>query len=76
MFNQTKIALAIAIVLGTASGAFAATKHHNHKGPTAQTPVSAYGAYGSVDANTGRVIESGAMAIQDRDWSDQVGGKR
>ena len=78
MFNKTKIALSVAIVLGTASGAFAATKHHGHKAPVVQGQVSAsaYNANASVGGNTGRIVGSGAMMIQDRDWADQVGGQR
>ena len=64
MFNKTKIALSVAIVLGTASGAFAATKHHVHKAPVVQGQVSTSGfsAYGSVNGNSGRVVESGTPA--------------
>jgi hypothetical protein len=78
MCNKTKIAFSVAIVLGTVSGAFAATKHPAHKTPAVHAAVStsAYGAYGSVNGNSGRVVESGAMGIQDRDWSEQVGGQR
>ena len=78
MFNKIKLALSVAIVLGTASGAFAATKHHGHKAAVVQGQVSTSGfsAYGSVNNNTGRAVESGAIAIQDRDWADQVGGQR
>jgi hypothetical protein len=59
MFNKSKIVLSIAIVLGTASGAFAATKHHGHKGPAAYAPVSAsaFGANASASGNNGRAAQ-------------------
>jgi hypothetical protein len=43
MFNTTKIALSVAIILGTVSGGFAATKHpsHNHRGTAAQRQAPA-----------------------------------
>jgi hypothetical protein len=43
MFNNIKIALSVAIVLGTVSGGFAATKHptHNHRGTVAQRAPAA-----------------------------------
>jgi hypothetical protein len=43
MLNSTKLALSVAIVLGTVSGSFAATKHpiHNHRGTVAQRQVPA-----------------------------------
>jgi hypothetical protein len=57
MFNKTRIALSIAIVLATVSGAFAATKHHGHKGPavhgTVSVSASAFGANASVKGNYG-----------------------
>jgi hypothetical protein len=48
MFNTTKIALSLALVLGTASGALAATKHpaHGHRTAAAsQVPAAAYQAF-------------------------------
>jgi len=65
----SKIALSVAIVLGTASGVLAATKNsaHRHHGPVveSQMPAGAYGAYGSAT----RPSEMGAILIQDRDFS-------
>jgi hypothetical protein len=52
MINQTKIAVALAIVLGTASGAAAATKHPVHHNRTAVHQVTK-GAYESFGAATG-----------------------
>jgi hypothetical protein len=64
-----KVALSVAIVLSTASGVLAATKHpiQPHHGPVVQNqvPAGAYGAYGSAN----RSGESGAVLIQDRDAS-------
>jgi hypothetical protein len=76
MFNKSKIALSVAIVLATASGAFAATKHHGHghSKVDARVAASAFGANASVGGNGGRTVSSGAMLIQDRDWSSQIGG--
>jgi hypothetical protein len=76
MFNLRKIALSVAIVLGAASGAFAATKDHGRNRPTVNAPVatSAFGANASVGSIGGRPVSSGAMLIQDRDWSNQIGG--
>jgi hypothetical protein len=55
MFNKTKIALSLAIVVGTAFGAFAATRHA-HKGAAAYAPVpaSAFSANALVKGNNGR----------------------
>jgi hypothetical protein len=53
MFDKTKIALSLALVLGTASGAMATTKHPVHRHRTAvarQVPAGAYQAFGSVPA--------------------------
>ncbi len=77
MLTNSKIALSLALVLGTASAALAAPKHHVQR-----VPAAAYGAYAQVPAvapqgygyklEHGRVNkvlgETGAVLIQDRDW--------
>ena len=76
MFSKTKTVFAVVLVLGTASGAFAATKHHGHKGSVVHGRVSAsaYGANASANQVQGSTaIESGAMLIQDRDYRESVG---
>ena len=70
MFNSTKIALSLALVLGTASATMAATKHPDHGQRTAvarQVPASAFGANASANRVSGRLGETGAILIQDRD---------
>lgn len=50
MLNKTKIALSLAIVLGAASGATAATKHPVHRHQTVaerQVPAAALRSFGS-----------------------------
>jgi hypothetical protein len=47
MFNKTKIAVSVAIILGTASAAMAATKHPVHRhGAAVRHQLSGAGAYG------------------------------
>jgi hypothetical protein len=75
-----KIALSVAMVVGTASGVFAATKHSTarHHGPVVQSQVQAdaYGAYASASRKpaAGQRPETGAILIQDRDNSFAFGG--
>jgi hypothetical protein len=54
MINQTNIAVALAIVLGTASGAAAATKHPVHHNRTAVHHVTkdAYESFGAASGTT------------------------
>jgi hypothetical protein len=77
MFNVPKIALSVAIALSTASGAFAATKHHGHNGPVVHGRVSAAAFDADAAVNqipgSGRSGETGAMLIQDRDFSSSNG---
>lgn len=76
----TKIALSAAIVLATASGVLAATKHpvHRHHGAAVQSQVQAsgYDAFASATRapGAGRLNEAGATLIQDRDYSFSGGG--
>jgi hypothetical protein len=80
MFNKTKIAISVAIVLGTASGAFATTKHHGHKNPAAYATVStsAFSANASVNGNNGRAEQGLAddppgSAFQDAGYHMSLG---
>jgi hypothetical protein len=74
MSNKITLALTAALVLGTAPGAFAATKHH----VAAKAPVhavvssAAFGANALANGN-GRFSRDTYMLIQDRDWSNQTG---
>lgn len=62
--SRSKLAIALAIVLGTVSAASAATKHPvHHRAPVQAQQVSAASAYGSA-ANTS---EPEYMAIQTQD---------
>jgi hypothetical protein len=75
MLTKSKIALSLALVLGTASGAMAATKHpvhHQRASVERQVPAGAYQSYGSV-RSAGQLQEPAYMAIQDQDWAIQVG---
>ena len=58
MSNKMRIALSLAIVLGAASGATAATKHqrHRHPGTTIERkmPQDPYGSYGMAAASRDR----------------------
>ena len=75
MLTKSKIALSIALVLGTAPAAMAATKHpvhHQRAGVERQMPAGAYQSFGSV-RGTGQPQESAYMSIQDQDWANQVG---
>jgi hypothetical protein len=74
MFNEIKIALSVALVLGTVSGAIAADKHPAHRQRAAverQVPPSPLGADASASQvpGSGRLGETGAILIQDRDFS-------
>jgi hypothetical protein len=61
MFTPTKIAICLAVVLGTASGALAAPKHASHHGKHTVMHVSrtgvygGYGAYGSLGTMGGEL---------------------
>jgi hypothetical protein len=61
------IALSTLVILGTASGALAATKHHH------RVPASAYSSFASVRMTT-PVHQSGAEYIQSRGYSEYVVG--
>jgi hypothetical protein len=58
MLTKSKIALSLVVVLGTASGAMAATKHKVHHHAAAQAPASA--AYGAAKT----VPEESYMYVQ------------
>jgi hypothetical protein len=75
MLDKTKIALSIAIVLGTASGAFAATKHHRHTAPVANGSVSAsaYGANASIAGHAVRADDPPGSAFQDAGFRAELG---
>jgi hypothetical protein len=64
MINQTRIAIALAIVLGTASVAVAATKHpvSQHRHAVAHVSKRAYESFGSA-----------AAAPADTNWSAKLG---
>jgi hypothetical protein len=67
---MTKIALALALVFGTASVAMAASKHPVHHTRTQigqQVPPAGYGSYAQVHT-TGTTVEPTYMSIQDQDW--------
>ena len=69
MSNKMRTALSLAIVLGAASGATAATKHqkHHHPGTTIERkmPQDPYGSYGMAAASRDRkgIQESSYMAL-------------
>jgi hypothetical protein len=74
MSKEIKITLSVALVLSTVSGAIAADKHAAHRQRAAverQVPPSALaaGASASQIPGSGRLGETGAILIQDRDFS-------
>jgi hypothetical protein len=83
MLMKSKVGLALALVLGTASVAVAAPKHMVHR----QVPAAAYQAYGQATGGAGgnygfavehgqvkRIQgETGAVLIQDRDFAQSNG---
>ena len=77
---KSKIALSLALILGTASTAVAASKHtvHRHVRAAAyQSFGSARNAgrtYGSFPWDAGPPHEPSCMGIQDQDWKNQTGG--
>ncbi len=79
MLNKTKIALSLAVILGTASAASAATKHPvRHETVPAleqQVPVVSEGIYGySATSGTAvRLREPTYIAIQDQFLHDSLG---
>ena len=75
MLTRSKIALSLALVLGTASAAAAATKHPAHDQRTAverQAPAAAYQSFGSARGN-GPVQEPTYMYIQDEGYRNSLG---
>ena len=82
MLTKSKIALALALMLGSATVAMAAPKHTVHR----QVPAAAYQAFGQATGggNYGFAVEhgqvkkiqgeTGAIMIQDRDWAAHNGG--
>ena len=71
--TNSKIVLSLALVLGMASAAVAATKHPVHHPRTAveqQVPAGAYQSYGSARPNSS---EPAYMRIQDRDFNESNG---
>jgi hypothetical protein len=66
----TKTVLSLAVVLGAATGALAATKHpvHHHRSAVElQAPGAAYNSFGSANgARTGRLGETGSILTRDR----------
>ena len=84
MLTKSKIALAVALVLGTASIATAAPRHavrHHTTRIERQVPASAYLSFGSANARlsygsarpTGSVAEPTYMKIQDQGIRDYLG---
>jgi hypothetical protein len=76
MLTKSKIALSLALVLGTASAAMATPKHPVHRHQTAvvhQVPAAAYQSFGSA-RGTGRAQEPLYMHIQDEDLKNSNGG--
>jgi hypothetical protein len=79
MLTKSKIALALALVLGSASVAMAAPKHTVHR----QVPQAAYQAFGQAGGNYGFAVEhgqvkkiqgeTGGVLIQDRDYAAHSG---
>jgi hypothetical protein len=73
MVSTSKIALSLAIILGAASGAMAATKHPVHHRVAVERQVAGANAYGY--ANSGytaaRSNEPSYMAIQSQDFREQ-----
>lgn len=69
MSNKMRIALSLAIVLGAASGALAATKHQKHRRPGTtierKIPQDPYGSYGMATKPRDRkgMQESSYMAL-------------
>jgi hypothetical protein len=69
MLTKSKIALALTLVLGTASAALAAPKHpvdHQRTAVERQVPANAYQSYGSA-RGTLAAPEPTYMHIQDQD---------
>jgi hypothetical protein len=76
MVSKSKIALSLAIILGTASGAMAATKHPvRHRVAVEQPAAQAPGADAYGYANSGYTArqpnEPAYMAIQSQDLREQ-----
>jgi hypothetical protein len=78
MSTTSKVALALALMLGSASAVMAAPKHVVHH----QLPAAAYQAYGQAPVASGNYGfrlehgqvkkiqgETGGVLIQDRDWA-------
>ena len=72
MVSKSKIALFLAIVLGAASGAMAATKHpvHHRVAVEHQQGASAYG-YANSGYAAPQPNEPSYMAIQSQDYREQ-----
>jgi len=71
MLTKSKIALSVALVLATASAAFAAPKHAVR--PHAAIPANAYLSFGSVRP-TNSVNQPSNMKIQDIGFKENLGG--
>jgi len=75
MLTNSKIAFSVALVLATASTAFAAPKHtvRPHAGIERQVPANAYLSFGSARPTTS-VKEPSNMKIQDIGFKENLGG--
>jgi hypothetical protein len=74
MVNTSRIAVALAIVLGLGTAASAAPKKvvHNHHATGLMAPRGAYNSFGYAPS-TGQIHEPINMYIQDQDWRESVG---
>jgi hypothetical protein len=73
MMYKTKLALSLAIILGTASAAMAATKHPtSHHRVVVKRQLSGAGAYAASASGfvRPRAIEPSYMSIQSRDYRE------
>jgi hypothetical protein len=69
MLKTANIAIAVAIAVTPASGAFAATKHHRQAPAPVKITTSAFNANATAIVTPGTVKPTGAMLIQDRGYS-------
>ena len=75
MMTRSKIALSIALVLGTVSAAAAATKHPAHHQRTVverQVPAAAYQSFGFARGSA-RAHEPTYMYVQDEGYKNSLG---
>jgi hypothetical protein len=74
MLTKSKIAISLALILGTASAAVAASKHTVHRHVSFGSARDAGRTYGSFPRDAGPTHEPSYMGIQDQDWRNQIGG--